>query len=209
MPFPREIADEALVRCARRCCICRKFCGTRMQTHHIVQEADGGDNTINNCIPLCLDCHGEVVSYNPRHPIGRKFSPEELRQHRDVWFDFVQRHPERLNNSAETFFISSHIIESPAPLSDAARKLLVEASGSVDGFVSKQQSSMYGEIVNIHAKNQDFLGKIEDNRTRALWVHAFNELVQAGCFEPTGHAGIYSVTHVGFQLADFFKRQSS
>ena len=180
-----------------------------MQTHHIIQEADGGSDTLDNCIPLCLDCHGEVVSYNPKHPIGRRFSPEELRQHRDIWFDFVQRHPERLNNSTETFFVPSHIVERRVSLSDAAQKLLVEASGSIDGFVSKLPSAMYGEIVNIHTKNQDFLGKVEDNRTRALWVHAFNELIQAGCFEPTSHSSNYSVTHVGYQLADSLKRHES
>ena len=172
MPFSREIADEALVACARRCCICRKFCGTRMQLHHILQEADGGSDTLDNCIPLCLNCHEEVGSYNPKHPIGRKFSSDELKQHRDVWFDFVRRHPERLNNSPETFFTPLYHKKSEVFLSDAAKKLLVEASGSVDGFVGKHNTSSYGEIVSVHIPNQDFMGKIEDNRTRALWLDA-------------------------------------
>jgi len=178
MPFSREIADEALVRCARRCCICRKFCGTRMQLHHIDQESDGGADTLDNCIPLCLDCHAEVGSYNPQHPIGRKFSPDELKRHRDLWFDFVERHPERLNNSPEAFFIPLPIENSQAQLSEAAQKLLMEASGSVDGFVGKHESDAYGAVVNTHTKNQEFLGKPNDNRARALWLDAFNELVQ-------------------------------
>jgi hypothetical protein len=104
MPFPEPVASEALVRCARRCCICRKFCGTRMQLHHIKQEAEGGADTLENCIPLCLDCHEEVGSYNSNHPIGRKFSVSELKQHRDLWFDFLATHPERLNSSPEAQF---------------------------------------------------------------------------------------------------------
>jgi hypothetical protein len=39
---------------------------------------------------------------------------------------------------------------------------LLEASGSVDGYVSKLRSGSYGEVVNIHTPNQDFMGKIED-----------------------------------------------
>ena len=33
--------------------------------------ADGGDNSVDNCIPLCFNCHAEVKSYNPKHPKGR------------------------------------------------------------------------------------------------------------------------------------------
>jgi hypothetical protein len=93
-------------------------------------------------------------------------------------------------------------------LSDAAKKLLIEASASGDGNVSKMDSAMYGEIVNVHTQNQDFLGKIEDNRNRAMWVAAFNELVRVGCFESTTHTGIFTVTHNGYQLADVLKRQA-
>ena len=75
-----------------------------MQLHHIVQGAEGGEDTMENCIPLCLDCHEEVGSYNPKHPIGRKFSKDELRKHRDLWFEFVNTHPERLSSSTEALF---------------------------------------------------------------------------------------------------------
>jgi hypothetical protein len=179
-----------------------------MQVHHIIQEADGGANTLDNCIPLCLDCHEEVGSYNPKHPIGRKFSSDELKQHRDVWFDFVQRHPERLNNSPETFFLPVHQGKGGVYLSDAAKKLLIEASKSVDGFVSKESTSCYGEVVNIHTPNQDFMGKIEDNRARALWLDAFNELVNGGFFAPTSSSrgGIFRVSHVGYQRAESLKQ---
>ena len=39
--------------------------------------------SIDNCIPLCFDCHAEVKSYNPKHPKGRQFTPNELKGHRD------------------------------------------------------------------------------------------------------------------------------
>lgn len=45
--------------------------------------ADGGDDSAENCIPLCLDCHADVESYNAHHPKGRKYTEKELKGHRD------------------------------------------------------------------------------------------------------------------------------
>jgi hypothetical protein len=47
-------------------------------------------DTLENCIPLCFECHAEVGSYNAEHPKGRKFSPAELGKHRDAWFAQVK-----------------------------------------------------------------------------------------------------------------------
>ena len=85
MPFSLEIKAEALIACGRRCCICHKACGVRMECHHIVPEAKGGPDALANCIPLCFDCHAEVEHYNAAHPKGNKFTPEELRGHRENW----------------------------------------------------------------------------------------------------------------------------
>jgi hypothetical protein len=57
-----------------------------MQCHHIKPQAGGGDDTFENCIPLCLECHGEVEAYNPSHPIGTKYTEGELRRRRDEWY---------------------------------------------------------------------------------------------------------------------------
>lgn len=97
---------------------------------------------------------------------------------------------------------------SEIPFSKAARKLLIEASKSADGNVSKSHSAMYGDVVSVHTQDHEFLGNIEDNRTRALWLHAFDELVEAGCFEGTQHHGIFRITHIGYQLADTLKKQA-
>ena len=83
MSFPQKVADEVLVRCGRHCCLCGRYAGGKIELHHIKQVADGGEDTADNCIPLCLDCHAEVKAYDPRHPKGRKFSEAELKGHRD------------------------------------------------------------------------------------------------------------------------------
>lgn len=203
MPFPREVADEALVRCARRCCICRKFCGTRMQTHHIIQEADAGADTLDNCIPLCFDCHGEVVSYNPKHPIGRKFLSDELKRHRDIWFDFVKAHPERINAASDSFFVrsgtslSSFIQAAAGPeLSAAAVELLIEAVKEPKGQI---WSFKLFRGARIFTNNRDFIEK-DNPRSRALWEAALNELTRAGLVKYGEQ--FLPITDAGYKVAD-------
>lgn len=87
MGFPKGVAEKALVDCGRCCAICHKFCGIKIELHHIKQAADGGEDTYNNCIPLCFDCHAEVKAYNPRHPKGRQYTESELAFHRDKWYE--------------------------------------------------------------------------------------------------------------------------
>jgi hypothetical protein len=41
MGFPDKIREEALVRSGRHCCLCHKFCGTKIEAHHIKLVADG------------------------------------------------------------------------------------------------------------------------------------------------------------------------
>jgi hypothetical protein len=89
MPWPANVRNEALAACQRSCSICHKFCGVRIELHHIKPESEGGPSTYDNCIPLCFDCHAEVQHYNSAHPKGTKFSSAELKLHRDRWFDRV------------------------------------------------------------------------------------------------------------------------
>jgi len=88
VPFSKEVREEALIRSGRHCCVCHMHAGRDAEVHHIVQEADGGPNTLDNAIALCSRCHGEAGHYNARHPRGTKYSPSELRRHRDEWWAY-------------------------------------------------------------------------------------------------------------------------
>lgn len=61
MSFSKEVVDAALVASGRCCCICHKFCGVRIETHHIRPVSKGGDDTFENCIPLCFEAHRVLV----------------------------------------------------------------------------------------------------------------------------------------------------
>ncbi len=88
MGFSDAIKQTVLVNSARRCCVCREFKGLYIEVHHIQPQAAGGADTLDNAIALCFDCHGAAGHYNSAHPIGNKFSPAELRRHRDGhWAD--------------------------------------------------------------------------------------------------------------------------
>jgi hypothetical protein len=89
MSFPPPIAEAALLDCGRHCSICHKFCGTKMELHHIVPSNENGEDAYENCIPLCFDCHAEVKAYNPKHPKGRMYTTSELKAHRDRWYEKV------------------------------------------------------------------------------------------------------------------------
>lgn len=114
MPFPRDIRDLALVKSHRRCCVCHEFGGRSVNVHHIIQEADDGANTIDNAICLCLRCHAEAGHFNSRHPLGTKYSPTELKAHRDQWWEHCLHHPKEplglcLNVSFNAISISSKV----------------------------------------------------------------------------------------------------
>lgn len=93
MSFSTSVKKETLVKSKRCCCICNEFCGRSCVIHHIKPESQGGSNKIANAIVLCQRCHTEVGHYNPDHPIGNKYSPEEIIKHRDKWWVWCENNP--------------------------------------------------------------------------------------------------------------------
>lgn len=70
MGFSKKIKEEVLIASGRHCCICHKFCGTKIEIHHIKQESESGEDTFENAIALCFDCHADMRSYDFKHPKG-------------------------------------------------------------------------------------------------------------------------------------------
>lgn len=92
--FNQNEAEDLLVRCHRRCCICHRFCGVKIELDHIEPRAEAGTGEIENAIVVCFECHAEIHSYNDQHPRGRKFHPAELRKHKKQWLSICTTHPE-------------------------------------------------------------------------------------------------------------------
>lgn len=96
MAFDKDKVSTLLAQCHRRCCVCHRFCGVKMELHHVEHKSNDGSDDIENAIPLCFECHAEVNHYNDAHPRGRKFTKEELLAHKKQWLETCARHPEAL-----------------------------------------------------------------------------------------------------------------
>jgi len=93
MPFRQDEVEHLLVECHRRCCICHRFCGVKMELDHALPSAEGGTDDIDNAIPVCFECHAEINSYNDDHPRGRKFRSDEKKKHKDQWLRICRENP--------------------------------------------------------------------------------------------------------------------
>ena len=92
MGFPSKIREDIFVKSARHCCVCHRYKGIKVEIHHILPKKQGGEDTFENAISLCFDCHSDAGHYFAGHPKGSKFSPEELLKHKNEWFRIVQEH---------------------------------------------------------------------------------------------------------------------
>jgi len=92
--FPPKDVERLLVDCKRRCCICNRFCGVKIEIDHIIPSSENGPDTIDNAIAVCFECHAEIHSYNDKHPRGRKFRPYELTAHKANWIKICKDKPE-------------------------------------------------------------------------------------------------------------------
>lgn len=90
MGFSTKIKEEVLELCARHCCVCHRYSGGNMEVHHIKPQAEGGEDILENAIPLCFDCHAFAGHYNPKHPKGIKYSQEGLLKNKENWFKKVK-----------------------------------------------------------------------------------------------------------------------
>jgi hypothetical protein len=81
--------DQLLAQTGRMCCLCRKR--HRVQVHHIVPEAEGGTDDVDNGIPLCPNCHDEVHAGHSPGRTTRAYTAEELRLHRARTIEFAEK----------------------------------------------------------------------------------------------------------------------
>lgn len=135
MPFKRDEVSSLLVRCHRRCCICHRFCGVKIETDHIVPTEERGTDDIDNTISVCFECHAEIHSYNDKHPRGRKFLPDELRAHKEQWLRICAERPDVLVGAVRDADVG--------PLQALIDELDFNAAVAAEGDFHKQGSKFH------------------------------------------------------------------
>jgi len=98
MGFTPKIKEDILVASARHCCVCHRYKGVKIEIHHIIPKEQGGEDTFENAIPVCFDCHSDAGHYFAKHPKGTKFSIKELKKHKESWFKIVEKNSIPLKN---------------------------------------------------------------------------------------------------------------
>lgn len=155
MAFPPNVAEKALLDCGKCCSICHKFCGFKIELHHIIQRSEGGEDSSENCIPLCLDCHAEVKAYDPKHPKGRKYTNTELIEHRNRWYEkvnnkhFLLVHPECIELDRKLFLKIKEIL----PITEGSITFIRNHTYNVPWCIE-----MHNDLKNYsgHCQNPDF-----------------------------------------------------
>ena len=179
MSFPKSVEVAALAACQRCCCICHKFCGLKMELHHIKQKADGGEDTFENCIPLCFDCHADMGKADPRHPKGKHYTAEELIQHRDNWYEKVSVTKNELHQKG----IHPGFTEVSKQLSPDEIKLLKYMKSHVIVPTISIRipigASGYGKVIDDFTDIPEFVG-CENTANSELY---FNNMIRLGLLE--------------------------
>lgn len=206
MSIPQDRADEILATCARCCCVCRRFRPLHLQVHHIVLCSESGSDELDNLIALCLTCHSDV---HTRTSFTRRFTVQELKQHRDTVFRLVAegKLPAGEETDDQVAIISAAIVRSLALLPSAvpparpelppeAVEVLLAAVASPLGMLNVVR---YSGGMSFLAGTQQF-GEPFNGRSSALYRDAVNRLVNAGLLE--GGQELLYVTHAGYLVAD-------
>ena len=87
--FSRDVKIKVLLWSDRHCCLCGKPCGVDIEIAHIDKRTD---NSLDNAIPLCYECHAAIDRYNLEHPRGNKYKPDELKARREQIFEKYTAH---------------------------------------------------------------------------------------------------------------------
>jgi hypothetical protein len=199
--IPQDLVDKMMVKCARRCCICRRYRPTKLQVHHIVERNQGGSNDEDNLIVTCMSCHTDVHS---KVPFARRFTVQELKGHRDALVKMVEQDvlPASDTDDADQVMLAllSAKPKASALLSPEATEILLHAvnAKSQQGCVLV---SLSFEGLNITMGDDGRNIPNDDGRTQAKYKRAIKELRQARMLDRLSE-GVFEITDEGYLVAD-------
>src|SRR5262245_39071669 len=206
MAVSPTVVAGILVKCARHCCICRRFRPLHLIVHHIVEQAAGGGDDEGNLIPICVSCHSDV---HTQTELTRSFTYQELRCHRDNVYTLVAEgklpaasssEDDRLSDlSAGIIRLLTGMTERPAvqrpPLTTEAVEVLL---GTTTKNQPIQTIRFDGGVV--FAVGKQGFGDTGSLRSMAAYRDAVGQLVSKNLIEQD--YDLYFPTLQGFLIAD-------
>lgn len=194
-----------LAKCARHCCICRRFRPLHLQVHHIVEQHEGGTDNLDNLIAICVSCHTDVHTDTQ---LTRRFTNRELKLHRDSVYQLVadgklpvsDEGPDRL--AAVSASIVHTLLARGAPALGLRPQLPPE---SIEVLLAAVRGNTPINVIRydggtaVHVGGQTF-GESFDLRSSARYANAVSKLRSHRLVE--GDTKLLYVTHAGYLLAD-------
>ncbi len=95
MPFSESIKQEARIKAHYRCCICEQI--APLEVHHIVPQEECNDNSFDNAVALCANCHN-TYGDSRQH---RKW----IKEKRDWWYAHCEKEPVFMEKVEELYEI--------------------------------------------------------------------------------------------------------
>lgn len=204
-PIPQETVDRMMIKCGRRCCICRRFRPIRLQVHHIIEQSDGGTHDEDNLIVTCQTCHTDVHSHVP---FMRRFTVTELKGHRDALVKLVEEGKLPENDTDDTDEVIARVVRVLASekrqgisslIPEAVELLLGSVSAKVNQGNIMASLSFEGLSLTYGDKGKKIAN--DDGRGQARHKKALRQLEQCGLIEEV-NSDIYEVTDEGYLAAD-------
>jgi hypothetical protein len=202
-----------MVKCGRRCCICRRFRPTKLQVHHIVEKGQGGNDEEDNLVVICFSCHSDV---HTKVPFARRFSHAELKGHRDALIKQVAQGAFSAEDTDDTDEAIRAVIQamrgalvtSNVQLLPEATEILLGSVNATDGTAGRiiVVTTTGGYTVQVAGRN--LLTNPRDMRAKAKYKTALDQLESSELLDRISDS-MYEVTYSGYLIADEMAVQGS
>jgi hypothetical protein len=199
-----EVIDRMMVRCGRRCCICRRFRPTKLQVHHIVERSQGGSDDEDNLIVPCFSCHSDM---HTKVPFARRFSVAELKGHRDAVISLVEAGTLGVADTDDTDEAVALVVREMRAVSKPEIELLPEAveiltkavgvEGGMQGMIHFVRHDMWFTLLVGGVDQFSY----DDHRQQARYKKALDQLLQCRLVEWRCDQ-ILDVNYAGYLVAD-------
>ncbi|MDQ1353468.1 MAG: hypothetical protein QG657_3774 [Acidobacteriota bacterium] len=132
MAIPKNVRDQLLVEARHRCTICTDKC---FEIHHIIEQANGGTDDIDNLIVLCPNCHQH------RYHRSGEFTPDQLRLYKQRLKDKNEVEKRVLQNLEEIRQMLPTV-----PLEDVENKLKIELQEAATLVSPEKSPSIHATV---------------------------------------------------------------